>query len=310
MMPHLIVTVIRLCSLAVWMFLFAHVPMSAQPFDLQGHRGCRGLMPENSIPGFIRAMDLGVSTLEMDVVISADSIAVVSHDAWLSPQICLDEMGLPLPAQSNRINLYRMPYADIRLFDCGLKGNPAFPAQEKISTHKPSLREALEAIEAHAAKTGRTGIRYNIELKSTPATDHLYHPAPQLFTTIVYRTLSDQIGFSRVTLQSFDLRILQEFRRLDPSLRLSLLIEKSRDPEMAIAALGFKPEVYSPHYSLLKVPDVQKLQAMGIAVIPWTVNNPRDMKKMLSLGVDGLITDYPDRFMQLPESTRIMATDK
>jgi glycerophosphoryl diester phosphodiesterase len=310
MMPHLIVTACRLRGLAVLMFLFAHTPMSAQPFDLQGHRGCRGLMPENSIPGFIRAMDLGVSTLEMDVVISADSIAVVSHEAWLSPQICLDEMGLPLPSQSSRINLYRMPYADIRLFDCGSKGNPAFPAQEKISTHKPSLLEAVEAIEAHAAKTGRTGIRYNIELKSSPATDHLYHPAPELFAAIVYRTLSEEIGFARVTLQSFDPRILQEFRRIDPALRLSLLIEKSRDPEMAIAALGFKPEVYSPHYSLLKATDVQQLQAQGIAVIPWTVNNPRDMKKMLALGVDGLITDYPDRFLQLPESGRIMVPEK
>ena len=292
-------TPIRHKWLACLMFSLIPIAMPAQSFDLQGHRGCRGLMPENSIPGFIKAMELGVTTLEMDVVVSVDSVVVVSHEPWFSPKICLDEMGLPLTDPAQKLNIYRMYYEDIRHFDCGSGGNPDFPQQQKMAVHKPSLAEAIEAIEAHAAATGRKDIRYNIELKSTPLTDNAFHPSPEPFVDIVFRTVNDMIGFSRVTIQSFDIRILQQFRRKYPEVHLSLLVEKGRNPEQAIATLGFSPEIYSPHFSLLKAEHVHKLQSGGVRVIPWTVNRISDMQKMLSWGVDGLITDYPDRFTKL-----------
>ena len=122
--------------------IFAHAP-----FDVQGHRGARGLLPENSIPGFKRALELGVTTLEMDVVIAADSTVVVSHEPWMSQVICRRPDGSPVEA-ADEFNLHRMTYEEIRLFDCGSRGHPLFPRQTKMPVTKPRLSDVIDAAEA------------------------------------------------------------------------------------------------------------------------------------------------------------------
>jgi glycerophosphoryl diester phosphodiesterase len=280
----------------VFILLFMFVA-SAQTFDIQGHRGCRGLMPENSIPGFLKAMDIGVTTIEMDVVISADGKVVVSHDPYISAQFCVNELGIAINKKKEKeINIFRMDYEDVSHFDCGIIGNPDFPEQAKISVFKPLLTEVLDACEAHARNSGRQPVRYNIELKSTPSGDNIYNPEPELFTRLVYEAVKDMVPRERVMIQSFDARILQFWKMKYPDFKLSFLMAGSKSAAKVIEQLGFTPDIFSPHFKQVSQSVVDEWHQLSVKVVPWTVNDVADMKKIVALGVDGLITDYPDRY--------------
>lgn len=270
-----------------------------QAFDVQGHRGCRGLMPENSIPGFLKAIDLGVTTLEMDVVISADGKVVVSHDPFISSQFCVNELGVEInKKEQQRINIYKLDYEDIKLFDCGTHGNAKFPEQQKIPMYKPLLSEVFEECEKHIGNSQKTAIRYNIELKSSPSGDRVNHPDPNLFTELVYNVIKAKISSEQICIQSFDVRILQFWRLKYPEHKLSLLVSNSRSPDKNIEKLGFTPDIYSPNFKLLNSKEVEELHLKSMKVIPWTVNEIKDMRKMIAAGVDGFITDYPNRYSE------------
>lgn len=279
-------------------------PHRPDGFDLQGHRGARGLLPENTIPAFRRALELGVTTLELDVVISADSQVVVSHEPWMSATICMQPDGKPVPAaRDTAFNLFEMPYAEIARFDCGSRGHPDFPEQEAMAATKPLLREVVQMAEAYADEHGRTPVFYNVETKARPDWDGTYHPAPESFTELLYAVLEEEGVAARTTIQSFDPRTLQAARAMDPSLSLALLVGSGGGSlEENVAALGFTPTIYSPDYRLVDAALVEAAQAQGMEVIPWTVNAPDDMERLQQLGVDGLITDYPDRARFLIES--------
>jgi len=254
-------------------------------------------MPENSIPGFLKAIDLGVTTIEMDVVISADGRVVVSHDPFISSQFCVNEVGIEIKKKEEKeINIYNMMYEDVRLFDCGIRGNENFPQQEKISTYKPLLSEVIETCEAHIIEKNAQPVEYNIELKSSPSGDNVYHPVPSLFTELVFNVIDGKLPKDRVCIQSFDPRILHYWKLKYPGFTISLLISNSKTPLKNIEELGFTPEIYSPHYRLVDAKMVEELHNQSVKIIPWTVNEIKDMEKMVELGVDGLITDYPDRY--------------
>ena len=151
-------------------------------FDLQGHRGARGLAPEDTLPAFRRALDLGVTTLEMDAVISADRQVVVSHDPWMASAFCSHPDGAPVrPEEEAGLLIYRMPYAEVARYDCGSRGHPAFPRQERQAAIKPLLRDVIRRAESHAAHRGRAPVFYNVETKSMPSGDGVLHPEPQAF---------------------------------------------------------------------------------------------------------------------------------
>ncbi len=281
----------------------AAMTVSSPPsFDLQGHRGARGLMPENTIPAFLKALELGVTTLEMDVVISADSQVVVSHDPWFSPEICTLPSGEPIPdAAAHTYRLFEMTYAEIARFDCGSRGHPRFPRQQKMKIAKPLLRDVIRTAEAYVAQHGRAPVYYNIETKSSPAGDGRFHPPPEVFVRLLHDVLIEAGITERAIVQSFDVRTLQATRRRDPSLRLALLVEAQDDPGFAVNLehLGFTPAIYSPDYHLVDAALIEAAHARGIEVIPWTVNTPEEMQRLRTLGVDGLITDYPDVAVKL-----------
>jgi glycerophosphoryl diester phosphodiesterase len=268
---------------------------TATQLDVQGHRGARGLYPENTLTAFSEALKLGITTLEMDVVVSKDRLLVVSHEPWMSPEICTRPDGTPVKkGTEKKHNLYAMTYGEIRQYDCGKRGNPRFPEQKPVPEHKPLLREVLEMAERYAAEHGRQ-VYYNIETKCTAKTDDLYHPDPALFTALLYEELDNLNVLDRVIIQSFDVRTLQELRRMDPAVTISLLSENRLGHRKNMNELGFRPDIYSPDYHLLSKKAVEELHKEGIAVLPWTVNDPEDMKKLVEMGVDGFITDYPDR---------------
>lgn len=268
-----------------------------QTLDIQGHRGCRGLMPENSIPGFLKAIDLGVTTLEMDVVISADGKVVVSHDPYISSQCCVNELGIKINKKDEKsINIYMLDYEDIKLFNCGVLDDKNFPEQMKLSVYKPLLSEVLKKCEGYIRSNNKQSVQYNIELKSRPSWDRLYHPEPSLFIRLVQNVLEKNISLDRICIQSFDMRILQFWKMKYPDYQLSFLVSNSKAAAKNIKELGFAPDVYSPNYKNINQKDLAVLQGKNIKVIPWTVNEIKAMKKMIDMGVDGLITDYPNRY--------------
>jgi glycerophosphoryl diester phosphodiesterase len=271
-----------------------------QPFDTQGHRGARGLAPENTLPAFYKALDLGVRTLELDVVVSADSVVVVSHEPWFNPSICRigDEQHPPKPGKRN--NIYRSPYLGIAQCDCGSYPNPRFPEQVPEYAVKPTLRQVLDSADAYARKLGRALPYYNVEIKAKPSWDGRFTPSPALFVELVLRELQrDSSAVKRVSIQSFDVRILQRIRNVyGRTFPLVYLIGNAHSLEQNLKHLGFVPAVYSPIYLLVDSTLVQKVQAAGMKLIPWTVNEPKDIARMIRLGVDGIISDYPDRLMQ------------
>jgi len=266
-----------------------------QDFDIQGHRGFRGLMPENTIEGFLMALDSGVTTLEMDVVVSKDQKVVVSHEPYMSSEICLTRENAEIPkADEANYNLYKLTYEEIKRFDCGSKGNKRFPQQAKFLARKPLLTDVIRNVERYIKDYTGKEVQYNIELKSSASGDGESHPAPKEFSDLVYSTIDEFLPMDRVIIQSFDFRILKYWNETYPDVKLSALVYNRKSVDTNLANLGFKPEVYSPAFQLLSKAKVKNIQKRGIKVIPWTVNDPKEMKQVLSWEVDGIITDYPN----------------
>lgn len=293
----------KLLYLSISIVLACNSPQKEKPvsdLDIQGHRGARGLYPENSLIGFEKALEMGVTTLELDLCVSQDSQLIVSHEPYFSSTICLYPDGTEIPEDSaQELNMYEMSYEEISGYDCGSKGNPGFPEQKKISTSKPLLTQVFDRIESKDEKSEGKKVRYNIEIKSLEPFDNVYHPSPPVFSDLVYQTINDRIDWSRITIQSFDFRVLQYFNQNYPEVRLALLIENDNSWQDNLDSLGFTPDIYSCYYKHLTVENTEALKYMEMQVIPWTVNNEEDMKKLVKMGVDGLITDYPDRAIEL-----------
>jgi glycerophosphoryl diester phosphodiesterase len=272
---------------------FEEEKTSIREFDLQGHRGARGLFPENSLEGFVFAVDLMVNTMEMDVVVSRDLQVVVSHEPWISSTICWGLNDKPV-AEGKSLNIYLMDYAEVTNYNCGSQPHPDFPLQAKFSTFKPLLSEVVTEVEANVASLELEPTRYNIEIKSTPDGDNIYHPEPNEFCQLVLDQVNELNIKDRTIIQSFDVRALQQMKHLDRSIPVALLIAETNGFEKDLENLGFTPEVYSPNFRLVDEQLVKNCHQNGIQLIPWTVNEEEDMQRLLELGVDGIITDYPD----------------
>lgn len=268
-------------------------------FNLQGHRGCRGIMPENTIPAFIRAVEIGVQTLELDLAVSMENELIVSHEPWMSADICLDSLGKEFSENRAReFNLYRMTYAQIEAFDCGSKHNPRYPQQENFRTTKPRLSDVIDTVHAHCKAHNIPLPDWNIEIKSRPEWDHYYHPEPEKFAQLVHELIAAKSIGGRTIVQSFDIRTLQAYYKLDPTAKLALLIDNDRSPQENLDLLGFQPAIYSPYYILVTPDLVHWCHKNEMKIYPWTVNEIPAMRQMIEYGVDGLITDYPDRYYE------------
>ena len=270
------------------------IGLQAQRLDIQGHRGARGIFPENSIPGFLAALDSGVTTIEMDVVVSKDGLIVVSHEPYMNHDICLDSEGNRInKSEGKEHNIYQYNYEEIMKFDCGSIGNSDFPEQQKIKISKPLLSEVIKTVEKHIKNYTFFEVDYNIDIKSGRSTDNSNHPPPREFSDLVYEVIDAYLPWERVNVQSFDFRLLKYWHQQYPEVRLAVLVANIKSIDTNLANLGFKPEIYSPYYKLLNRRKVRNLHKRGLKVIPWTVNNAKQMKKIIGWGVDGIITDYP-----------------
>lgn len=275
--------------------------MTAQrKIEVHGHRGARGYFPENTIISFIEAVKLGVDVIELDVVISHDKQVVVSHEAWMNGLFCFDPEGRPVAKDSREYNLYQMNYADIKKFDCGKGGNPDFPLQKPVPSFKPLLSEIIKEVDAFTEKNDLAFVKYNIEIKTEEQEPiGLYSPEAKEFVKLVQDVIEGNKITGRTNLQSFDVQIMQEIKRTGIKTETALLVENTKSFEENMNLLGFVTNTYSPEFILVNGSLVQKVKQKGMKLIPWTVNEISDMKRMVDLGVDGIITDYPDRAIDL-----------
>ncbi|GAB3195937.1 glycerophosphoryl diester phosphodiesterase [Pontibacter aydingkolensis] len=269
-------------------------------FDMEGHRGARGLMPENTIPAMIKAMELGVTTLEMDAHISKDGRVLLSHDPYFNRKHELLPDGKKIPAsEAKKHVLYQLDYSEIKRYDVGSKFYKNFPKQQLQQAHKPLLAEVIDTVQAYIADHNLPQVFYNIETKSKPSGDGKYHPAPHEFVERLMAVILEKKIAPYVIIQSFDVRTLQVLKQKYPEIKTSLLVENLHSLEKNLEKLGFLPNVYSPYYKLVTPDLLQKAHNLNMKVIPWTVNDLKEMKQLKELGVDGIITDYPDLFKNL-----------
>jgi glycerophosphoryl diester phosphodiesterase len=261
-------------------------------FDWQGHRGCRGLMPENSVVGFIHALQFPIKTLELDVVLSKDSVVIVSHEPWFSGEICACD-------SLKENNLFKMTYDEIKEVTCGLKKQQRFAEQKLIKTFKPSLIDVVNGVKSYCSKNNLPLPQFNIELKSKPEWDNEFLPDPKSFVEQVYKTIRF-LGIEDISIiQSFDPRVLNLFQKMSSTLSFAFLTENGGNPLGQMQVLNQLPAIYSPYYETLNKNQIDDLHKLNIKVIPWTVNDHKDMRKLIDMGVDGIITDYPNLIEEL-----------
>jgi len=297
-----------LLVLALW------VPLG-MAFDLQGHRGARGLAPENTLAAFERALEIGVTTLELDIAITADGIPVISHEPALFEAITRDAQGQWLKERGPLIK--SLTLAQVQAFDVG-RSNPEsaygrqFPAQAPRDGQRiPTLASLFKLVNEY----GATGVQFNIETKIFPGKPD-DTVSPEAFVNTLLATIREAGMTRRVTLQSFDWRTLQIVQKLEPGLRTVYLSTQGRNntladgswtagmllsqyPSVAHMVKASGGAVWSPNFNDITADAVKGAQALGLKVVPWTVNNPPDMERLIEWGVDGIISDYPDRLREV-----------
>jgi glycerophosphoryl diester phosphodiesterase len=261
-------------------------------------------MPENTIPAFKKALDLGVTTLELDVCISKDHQVVVSHEPYMNSLFCSKPDGSPVTkAEEKSLNLYKMTYDEIKKYDSGLRGNVLYPEQQKLTTYKPLLKDMILACETYIKEHKLKPVKYNIEIKSEEEEYGISQPKTvEEFSDLVYKEIIKQLSPERIILQSFDFNVLKywnlQFKNKKyKKVILSALVEKE-GVEPSFQKLGFLPDIFSPYYKQLTIGKVKMCHDKGVKVVPWTVNDVEAMKEMIAIGVDGLISDYPNRFVK------------
>jgi glycerophosphoryl diester phosphodiesterase len=267
-------------------------------FDSEGHRGGRGLMPENTIPAMFKAIDLGVTTLEMDVHITRDKQVILSHDDHFNSAFTLTPEGKEMSKEeaANYI-FYHMDYSPISKFDVGSKFYDKFPKQQKLKVHVPRLSHLIDSVQAYLTAKGKPQVFYNIETKSKPEGDDHFHPKPDEFVKLLMDVIEEKKISPWVIIQSFDPRTLRVLHEKYPHVRTAYLVERDSF-DNNLKQLGFIPSIYSPTSKLVTADLVRQAHAKGVKVIPWTVNSAEEILTLKSLGVDGIISDYPNLFKQ------------
>ena len=297
------------------------IAMTARGIEIQGHRGARGLLPENTLPSFERAVELGVDVLELDLGMTRDGVPVVHHDRALNPEQTRDAAGAwlaPPGAFLNTLDLADLADLDVGRAAPGSRTAERFPEQvPRDGARIPTLADVL----ALGKRPGAEGLRFNIETKLNPLAPE-ETAGPEAFARAVVAVLRAEGMVERANLQSFDWRVLFEARRLAPELATVCLTAERRwldnilrgqpGPSPWTAGLdidafgGSVPRlveaagcrVWSPFYRDLTEETVAEAHALGLRVVVWTVNEVDDMLALARLGVDGIITDYPDRAVE------------
>jgi len=256
--------------------------------EVQGHRGCRGILPENTLPAFKEALEAGVDVLEMDLAVTRDRVLVISHDPHINAQICLNPDGTKI---INAPLINELTLEEVKSYDCGRLKHPHFKRQRPIpNTRIPTLEEVFELVRTSSSPKAKT-IGFNIETKIFKNHPE-YTVGAQEFSELVVKAFKHSGFLDRITLQSFDFRTLSIAKDLEPSLRTVALVE-DKNIDMVEQGLLLNVFAVSPDFRLLSSDLVKKLHQSGLKVIPWTLNKEEEWQQAITMEVDGIITDYP-----------------
>jgi glycerophosphoryl diester phosphodiesterase len=300
-------------------------PLPAVSLDIEGHRGARGLFPENTLPAFAAALSIGVTTLEFDTGMTRDGVVVVSHNRRLDPSITRDATGAWLVGEGPAIRTLSL--AELKRFDVGgiRPGSDYaknFATQRAVpSTPIPTLHELVALVR----KSGNASVRFNLETKLSPlAPDEA--PDPETFAAAIVAAVREEGIAPRTMIQSFDWRTLQLMQRLAPELpTVYLSLERGGGaniwrgrPERSPWLAGFDPKdhgdsvprtvkaaggrIWSPNYRDLTDAALAEAKSLGLETVVWTVNDDAEMRHLIARGVDGIISDYPDRLRAVAAS--------
>ncbi len=256
--------------------------------DLQGHRGARGLVPENTLAGFLQALAMGVTTLELDVGVTRDGVVVIHHDRSLNPDLARGPDGEWIPPPGPRI--HDLSYMELQRYDVG-RIRPGSEYAERFPHQRPIDGARVPRL-AELFASAKGGVRFNIEMKIDPQAPH-ETPAPEAFARAVLDEVRKAAMAARCMIQSFDWRPLKVVEREAPEIPTGYLTEaKDADPRKVHAAGG---RVWVTDFRAVTPDKLASARALGLQVIAWTVNEPADIARMIDLRLDGIISDYPDR---------------
>jgi len=266
--------------------------------DVQGHRGTRGHLPENTLPAFGRALEIGVDTLELDCGITRDGVLVIHHDRRLNPDVARGPDGkwVTAPAPTIReLSFQELQQYDVGRIRPGSEYAKRFPNQRPIDgTRIPKLADLF-------LMTKSTGVRFNIETKLMAT-----HPdetvGPEDFARALYGEIRKAGMEKRAVIQSFDFRTLKIVEREAPEIGTVYLTEVKDSIPAKVRAAGAK--IWSPDLKAITPQVAAEAKKLGLRVVVWTANEPAEIKSMIDAGVDGIISDYPDRVMSALKRTK------
>ena len=256
-------------------------------------------MPENTVSAMKNAIDLGIKTLEFDLQLSGDGMVVVSHDNYFHPRYSTRPDGTLIMPEDPKEYLYTMPYDSILKYDVGLRFVERWPSQVKVAEVKPLATNLIDFCESYAAEKGfKPG--YNIEIKSMAGDGEgtLWPDYVEFCDKCIDLLLSKNLG-NRLIVQTFDTRALEYIHENWPNVILSYLTEDETDIETILGQITFKPEWWSPNHEVVTPENVAYCHARGIKVVPWTVDDPDEIRRMVSCDVDAIISNYPDRLLEV-----------
>jgi glycerophosphoryl diester phosphodiesterase len=285
-----------------FLFFFLLIPSiqamcQGDSVSIFGHRGCRGLLAENSIEGFSKAIELGVDGIELDVVVNKNGQLVISHEPYFQSEFCLGPNNEEISTEKAH-NIYEMSQEEIEKFDCGSKGNKNYPEQILFKMHKPLLKDLFSAVDLSS-----TQILF--EIKSSPKEYGLSQPQPKEYVRIIMEELDSFPHFGNITFMSFDKNILEELHnltnekhQLDNGFELKtvyLTYLPFKSAKTFLNDLTFKPSALGMFYPTASRRKANYLRKEGLKLFVWTVNDPKKAKKLKRIGVNGIITDFPDK---------------
>jgi len=267
------------------------IMIAQTPFDLQGHRGARGHAPENTLPAFELALGMGVDTLELDVGVTRDGVVVIHHDRRLNPDVARGPDGKWVSAPAATI--HSLTYEQVKTYDVG-RIRPGSEYAARFPNQKPKDGTLIPRLSELFKLTGDSRVRFNIETKLAPEAPQ-ETLAPEPFARALIAEVRKAGVAGRTTIQSFDFRTLAVVQREAPEIRTAYLTTGKKGaavPAMVHEAGG---AIWSPNFQDLDPAALAAARAKGLRVIPWTVNEPADIARVLAMKVDGMISDYPDR---------------
>ncbi len=275
-------------SIGFFVVLFSNF-MSQNNVEYFGHRGCRGLYPENTLIGFNKAIALGVDGIEWDVVVNKDNQLIISHEPYIDSTYCTKKDGSKVNTKES--NIYKMSYDDLKMYDCGTKKNKNFPNQKNIAATKPTFKEAEKELIEFKGKI-------LFEIKSKSSHYGSYQPYPKEYAKIIFTETENSPLINQMIFMSFDPTILNELKKLLPKSHYILL---GYNPLISytklISYLNFKPFAVGLNYTISTSKTIESAHKDNIKVYAWTVNDREKAKQLIEKGIDGIITDYPNYFI-------------